>query len=194
MYPPVVSVAGFAKVGRGMFRAVSNLTKEMECCNKQVRLFVLRNSVKIILQFCVGGLVSVRLDILVYYTGTFTHISVRVFLLMDGQKLVVLEPAGVLLHRVPTYETKQYIYVHAIFCTELPFTMKIITTIYMLSFSSKRTIFLTVPIKKHYDRSAKFHSFLLQDSAGLLQGGSNMTGTDVCKQAALRSSCATLRE
>ena len=29
----------------------------------------------------------------------------------------------------------------------------------------------------------------------LVQGGSNMTGTDLCvKQAALRSSCATLRE
>ena len=29
MYPPVVSVAGFANVDRGMFRAVSNLTKEL---------------------------------------------------------------------------------------------------------------------------------------------------------------------
>ena len=30
MYPPVVSVAGFANVDRGMFRAVSDLTKELE--------------------------------------------------------------------------------------------------------------------------------------------------------------------
>jgi hypothetical protein len=57
MYPPVVSVAGFANVDRGMFRAVSNLTKELECCKKQVR-FIL-----------------------------------SVFLLMDGQKLGVLETA-----------------------------------------------------------------------------------------------------
>ena len=35
MYPPVVSVAGFANVDRGMFRAVSNLTKELECCKKK---------------------------------------------------------------------------------------------------------------------------------------------------------------
>ena len=28
----------------------------------------------------------------------------------------------------------------------------------------------------------------------IIQGGSNMTGTDLCKQAALRSSCATSRE
>jgi hypothetical protein len=27
MYPPVVSVAGFANVDRGLFRAVSNLTR-----------------------------------------------------------------------------------------------------------------------------------------------------------------------
>jgi hypothetical protein len=27
MYPPVVTAAGFANVDRGMFRAVSNLTK-----------------------------------------------------------------------------------------------------------------------------------------------------------------------
>jgi len=32
MYPPVVSVAGFANVDRGMFRAVSNLKKEQGCC------------------------------------------------------------------------------------------------------------------------------------------------------------------
>jgi hypothetical protein len=36
MYPPVVSVAGFANVDRGMFRAVSNLTKGLECCKKQI--------------------------------------------------------------------------------------------------------------------------------------------------------------
>jgi hypothetical protein len=47
MYPPVVSVAGFASVDRGMFRAVSNLTQELECCNKEVRLVLLRKSVKI---------------------------------------------------------------------------------------------------------------------------------------------------
>jgi hypothetical protein len=47
MYPPVVSAAGFANVDRGMFRAVSNLIKELECCKIQVRLNLLRNSVKI---------------------------------------------------------------------------------------------------------------------------------------------------
>jgi 16S rRNA G527 N7-methylase RsmG len=35
VYPPVVSVEGFANVDRGLFRAVSNLTKLMECCKKQ---------------------------------------------------------------------------------------------------------------------------------------------------------------
>jgi hypothetical protein len=105
MYPPVVSVAGFAKVGRGMFRAVSNRTKEIECCNKLVRLFVFRNSVKIILQFCEGGLVSTRY-ISILHWNIHSHFCQSDFL-MDGQKLVVLEPAGVLLHRVPTYETKQ---------------------------------------------------------------------------------------
>jgi hypothetical protein len=50
MYPPVVSVAGFANVDRGMFRAVSNVTQELECCNKEVRLVLLRKSVKINLQ------------------------------------------------------------------------------------------------------------------------------------------------
>ena len=39
MYPPVVSLAGFANVDRGLYRAVSNLTKELECCKKQVRWF-----------------------------------------------------------------------------------------------------------------------------------------------------------
>jgi hypothetical protein len=47
LYPPVVSVAGFANVDRGMFRAVSNVTEELECCNKHVRLNLSRNFVKI---------------------------------------------------------------------------------------------------------------------------------------------------
>jgi hypothetical protein len=102
MYPPGVSVGGFAIVDRGLFRAVSNLTKELECCKKQVRLVLLRNSVKINLQICGGRSVPVLLDRSVYCTGTFTHISVRVFLLMDVKKLGVLETSGVLLHRVPT--------------------------------------------------------------------------------------------
>jgi hypothetical protein len=84
MYPPVVSVAGFANVDRGMFRAVSDLTKELECCKEQVRLVLLCNSFKINLQFCGGRLVPVLLNRLVYCTETFTHISVEVFLLMDG--------------------------------------------------------------------------------------------------------------
>jgi hypothetical protein len=84
IYPPVVSVAGFTNVDRGMFRAVSNLTKKLECCNKQVRLVLLHNSVKIKLQICGGGLVPVRLDRLVYCTGTFTYIAVRVLLLTDA--------------------------------------------------------------------------------------------------------------
>jgi len=95
MYPPVVSVVGFANVDRGMFRAVSNLTKELGCCKEQVRL-ILRNSIKINLQICVGRLVPVRLDTLVYWTRPFIHISVRVFLLMDGQKPGVLLTAGIL--------------------------------------------------------------------------------------------------
>jgi len=93
MSPPVVSVAGFTNVDRGLFRAVSNLTKELECCKKQVRLIGLRNIFKINLQISGDGLVPVRLDPLVYCTGTFTHISVRGFLLMDGQKLGVMETA-----------------------------------------------------------------------------------------------------
>jgi len=84
MYPPVVSVAGFANVDRGMFRAVSNLTEDLECCKEQVGLILLRNSVKNNLQICGGRLVPVRLDRLVHCTGTFTHISVGVLLLMDG--------------------------------------------------------------------------------------------------------------
>jgi hypothetical protein len=50
MYPPVMSVEGFTNVDRGLFRAVSNLTKELERCKKQVRLFLLRNNVRINLQ------------------------------------------------------------------------------------------------------------------------------------------------
>jgi hypothetical protein len=60
MYPPVVSAAGFANVDRGTFRAVSNLTKELGCCKKQVSL-ILRNSIKINLQQCGGKLVPLRL-------------------------------------------------------------------------------------------------------------------------------------
>ena len=91
MYPPVVSVSGFANVDRGMFRAVSDLTKELECCKKQVRLVLLRNNFKINLQIKAGRLVPFPLDRLIYSTGTFSHISVGVFLLMDGQKLGLLE-------------------------------------------------------------------------------------------------------
>jgi hypothetical protein len=40
--------------------------------------------------------VPVRLDGLVYCIGTFTHISVRVLLLMDIQKLGVLDTSAVL--------------------------------------------------------------------------------------------------
>ena len=65
---------------------------------------------------------SVRLDRLLYCTGTFTPISVRIFLLMDGQKPGVLENAGVVIHRVPKYEEKHSIYAHAIYCSLLPFT------------------------------------------------------------------------
>ena len=60
MYPPVVSVAGFANVDRGMFRAVSNLTKELECSKKKGRLVLLRKSFKIYLQISGGG--SVQFD------------------------------------------------------------------------------------------------------------------------------------
>jgi len=63
-------------------------------------------------------------DTLVYCTGPFIHISVRVFLVMADQKLGVLETSWALLQRAPTYEKKQYLYVHAIFCKELPFTTK----------------------------------------------------------------------
>ena len=65
MYPPVVSVAGFTNVDRGLFRAVSNLKIVLEYFMKHVRLVVLRNRVKINLQIC--GVVSVpfRLDTLV---------------------------------------------------------------------------------------------------------------------------------
>ena len=91
LYPPVVSVAGFANVDRGMLRAVSKLTKELDCCKKQAGFFLPRNSVKINLQSCEARLVSVQLYRLVYCTGTFTHISVRLFLLMDVLNLGVLE-------------------------------------------------------------------------------------------------------
>jgi hypothetical protein len=90
MYPPVVSVAGFVNVDRGLFRAVRNLTKEVVCCKKQARFLLLRNSFKINLHICGVRVMPVRLDILVYCTGTFAYISVRVFLLIDGQKLGVL--------------------------------------------------------------------------------------------------------
>jgi hypothetical protein len=69
MYRPVVSVAGFANVDRGMFRAVSNITKELVCCKKQVRLILLSISDKINLKFGGGGLVPFRLDRLVYCTA-----------------------------------------------------------------------------------------------------------------------------
>jgi hypothetical protein len=85
--------------------------------------------------------VPVLPDRLVYCTGTFTQISVRVFfffLFMDVQKLGVLETSVVLLHRVPIYEKKHSIYAYAIVCTELPFTSIIITTINMLPFGTKR--------------------------------------------------------
>jgi hypothetical protein len=49
--------------------------------------------------------VSVRLDGLVYCTGTFTYISVRVILFMDVQKLGVLDASGVLFQRVPSLES-----------------------------------------------------------------------------------------
>jgi hypothetical protein len=80
MYPPVVSVSGFANVDRGMFRAVSNLTNELECCKEQVLLILFRNSIKINLQISGGRSVPVRLDTSVYCTGTFTHISVSAFI------------------------------------------------------------------------------------------------------------------
>ena len=100
LYPPVVSVSGFANVDRGLFRAVSNLTKELECCEEQICLILLRNSLKINLQISGGILVPVLLDRSVYCTGTFTHFSVRVFLLMDVKKVGVLMTQTVLLHRV----------------------------------------------------------------------------------------------
>jgi hypothetical protein len=148
MYPPVVSVAGFANVDRGMFRAVSNLTKELECCKKQIYLILLRNSFKINLQILCRKISASSTDILVYCTGTFIHISVRVLLLMDGQKLGVLETSGVLLHRVPIYEKKHNIYAHSIFCYELALMTKIINTIDMLPFGTKCiTLKITITIK-----------------------------------------------
>ena len=61
MYPPVVSVSGFANVDRGLFRAVSKLAKELECCKEKVRSVLIRNSVKINLQCCEARSVSVPL-------------------------------------------------------------------------------------------------------------------------------------
>ena len=55
MYPPVVSAAGFANVDRGLFRAVSNLAKELECCKEQAYLVLLLNSIKINLQISGGN-------------------------------------------------------------------------------------------------------------------------------------------
>ena len=55
MYPPVVSAAGFANVDRGLFRAVSNLTRELECCKEQAYLVLLLNSIKINLQISGGN-------------------------------------------------------------------------------------------------------------------------------------------
>jgi len=51
-----------------------------------------------------------------------------------------------------------------------------------------RWVFLHV----HYTGTS--HVTISENNIFQIQGGSNMTGTDVCKQAALRSSCATLRE
>ena len=106
LYPPVVSVAGFANVDRGMLRAVSKLTKELECCKKQVVWFCFVTALRLTYIPCICGrrLVSVPLDRLVYCTGTFTHISVGVLLLADGQKLGVPETVDVLLQRVSSYE------------------------------------------------------------------------------------------
>jgi hypothetical protein len=42
LYPPILSVAGFSNVDRGLFRAVSYLTKVLEYSKKQIRLNLLR--------------------------------------------------------------------------------------------------------------------------------------------------------
>jgi len=55
MYPPVVSASGFANVDRGLFRAVSNLTKELECCTKRICLILLRNSLRLTYKFAEVG-------------------------------------------------------------------------------------------------------------------------------------------
>jgi len=47
MYPPVVSVAGFANVDRGLFKAVSKVTKDLKCCKELVHLILLHNSFNI---------------------------------------------------------------------------------------------------------------------------------------------------
>jgi hypothetical protein len=136
MYPPVVSVAGFANVDRGMFRAVSDLTKELECFKKELSLILLRNSFKIDLKISAGRLVPVLLDRLMYCSGTFTHISVSFFLSMDVQKLGILETPDVLLHGVPTYE-KNNIFMTTRYSV-LNYFLKIITTISMLFFGIKQ--------------------------------------------------------
>ena len=74
---------------------------------------------------------------------------------MDVQKIVVLETSGVSLQRVPTYEGKHSVYVHAIFCTELPFTTKIIKAINTLPLSTKRIIFLNINNKNITTSSLK---------------------------------------
>ena len=104
----------------------------------------------------------VRHDRLVYSTGTF-HTSVRELLLMDVQKLEVLETYGVSLHIVTSYETKLSIYPHKIFCTELCFTT---TNINILHIITKRINCLKITIKL-YDCSVKFNSCILQDRAGI---------------------------
>jgi hypothetical protein len=100
LYPPVVSVAGFANVDRGMFRAVGNITKLMDCCKHQVQLILFRSSLYIYLKICRKRRVPVRLDRCVYYTETVTHTSVRVLLLMGVQKISVPDTSQILLQRV----------------------------------------------------------------------------------------------
>ena len=100
------------------------------------------------LQICGWRLVPVRLDRLVHSTATFTHTSVRELLLMDVQKLGVLDIYGVSLQIVTSYERKLSIYPHTIFCTELLFTTAITRTINMLPFGTKRIICVTITIKR----------------------------------------------
>ena len=79
MSPPVVSVAGFTNVDRGLFRAVSNVTKELECCKKQVRLIGLRNSFKINLQISGDGTSSTR-SISILHWNIHSHFCQRFFI------------------------------------------------------------------------------------------------------------------